>query len=86
MVLLPEVSECTDGLNSDSGTLSSLQKLLYLGNALDVTHVRDSLQTEDLLLLCRGSTETGLNILQKLEKVKYMYMYIKVTDNDAHSL
>ena len=69
LVLLSEVSESPDSLHSDSLRLRSLQESLYSGQGLDISHVVDSLQTENLILLSVGSGETVLYVLESSEKL-----------------
>ena len=64
LVLLSEVLEGPNSLDSDSLRLRSLQVLLYKWESLDVTHVADSFQAEDLVILVAGRVEARLNILQ----------------------
>ena len=64
LVLLSEVLEGPNSLDSDSLRLRSLQVLLYKRESLDVTHVADSFQAEDLVILVAGRVEARLNILQ----------------------
>ena len=63
------MSESPDSLHSDSLRLRSLQESLYGGQGLDISHVVDSLQTENLILLSVGSGETVLYVLELWEKI-----------------
>ena len=69
LVLLSKMSESPDSLHSDSLRLRSLQESLYGGKGLDISHVVDSLQAENLIFLSVSSGQTVLYVLELWEKI-----------------